>query len=811
MKLQLLFILVLTTTLFRQTHAQNGNGVISGQIKDPQSITLTGATVVLKSLSDSLSKQTRITDQNGVFAFTSLPKSIYTLNISNMGFLSCQISRLSIDEIQPAIRLPLIVLRPAAGQTLKEVMVTSKRPLIEQKIDRTVVNIIDAMISAANSNTLEVLAKSPGVMVGSNDDITLNGKNNVLVLIDDQPTYMSGQSLAAYLRSLPGGMLDKLELISNPPARYDANGNAIINIVLRKNQAAGCNGAVNLGYNQGVYARSNNALNTNYRTPKLNLFSNIGYSHDQNFSDQAYSRYFANSTILQNSSFAYLSDGWNGRIGMDYFASSKTAFGIILTGTTHPKTDLLNYTTSQYNSMMQLDSVGQGYTSEKYHSQNYGVNLNMQHQFNQAGSSLSINLDQLNYHTGSRQLSAADMYLSNGSLFSNQQRFFTFPSIIRIYAGKADYTLPLAGKAAFSAGLKSSYVSTDNQSNWFDQQGGNWVIDYSKSNHFHYNENINSAYVNLKKDWKRWTVQGGLRLENANAGGHQFSNPATPESSFSKHYISLFPSLYLLYKLNSSGNNTLILSYGRKIRRPSYQQLNPFLFFQDQYSYNGGNPGLAPSFTQYAELRYSYKQYFGLTVSYGSGNNGISSLTWAEASLFITRPFNYIDSHLFGVIPYVSLNPVNWWTLNLNAVILFQTIKGSASGVNIYQQISTHEIGTTNQFRLSRNWSAELDGFFPGRQTYGQSKNDAIYNISAGIQKKILKGQGTIRLNANDLLNSLTLHNQTLGIEGVSAFNTRSSDTRYIGLSFTYRFGKAVNARKRNDNGSAEEEKGRTN
>jgi len=254
-----------------------------------------------------------------------------------------------------------------------------------------------------------------------------------------------------------------------------------------------------------------------------------------------------------------------------------------------------------------------------------------------------------------------------------------------------------------------------------------------------------------------------------------------------------------------------VLSFSRRIRRPSYAQLNPFLLFQDQYSYNGGNTALVPSFTQYIELRYSYRQYLGLTLSYGGGNNGISPLTQAEGDQLITRPYNFIDNRLIGIIPYLNINPTNWWTLNLNAVILFQSIKGSASGVDLNQHVGTHEIETTNQFQLGKNWSAELDGFFPGGQTYGQSSSSAIYNISAGIQKKILKGQGTIRLFANDLFHTLDMHSQTLGIDGVSAFNTRSTDTRYVALSFSYRFGKAVNARKQKDSNSAEDEKDRTN
>lgn len=794
----LLLLILLNNITFAQSGAQ-----LSGLVKGAQNNTLTGATV-------RLNQQSKLTGADGRFSFNNLPFGIYKLVITHVGLKTYQIDSLKIDPAHLVINLPLIILQTSAAQTLKEVTIVSKKPLVEQLTDRVVVNI-DAMISAAGSNAIDLLGKSPGVVVNSSGDISLNGKNNVLVLIDDKPTYLSTQELAAYLRSLPGGMLDKLELISNPPAKYDANGNAIINIVLKRNQAAGFNGALNIGYNQGVYARINNALNVNYRTPKFNLFGNIGYNHDQNYSDQSYSRYFTGSAIRQTSRYTYTANGYNGRIGMDYFASPKTTIGFILSGSARPRYDLLNYAASRFNATNQPDSINSGYTSGRYQNRNYGANLNLQHKFDSAGKSLGVNLDLLNYSATANQQSLNASYLPDGSLANIAQRAFSFPSNIHIYSAKADYNQPMRGKAEFSAGIKSSYVSTNNQSNWFDKQEVNFMNNYNRSNHFSYAENISSAYINIKKDLQHWSVQAGLRAENTNANGRQYANPASPDSSFSKHYTNLFPSLFLLRKLDSAGNNTLVLSFSRRIRRPSYTQLNPFLFFVDQYSYNGGNTALVPSFTQYIELRYSYKQYFGLTLSYGGGNNGLNQLTQAEGDLLINRPYNFIESRLTGIIPYLNISPVSWWNLNLSAVILFQSIKGSAAGVYLNQHVNTHEIETTNQFQLGKNWSAELNGFFPGSQTYGQSSSGAIYNINGGIQKRILKRQGSIRLNVNDIFHSLDMHSQILGINGVSAFNTRSSDTRYLAISFSYRFGKVANARKRNDTSSAEDEKGRTN
>ena len=816
MKVRLVFLLVLAALTSHKSHAQNSAGKIAGVITDLQHNPLRGATAVLYLLSDTASKQTRIADKSGAFLFDHLPTGIYWLAVSCIGFKKYLAGHLNISDDIPAISLPVIIMQ-ASGSHLNEVVVTATKPLIEQKLDRTIVNV-DAMISAAGGNALDAISKSPGVIVDMNDNISLNGKSNVLVLIDDRPTYMTGQDLAAYLRSLPAGSLDKLELISNPPARYDASGGAVINIILKKNRAAGFNGAINIGYNQGVYGRSNDAFNINYRTPKFNLFSNLSYSLDQNYSKETFSRYFynhggsLNSAALQNSYYKYRAAGWNGRLGMDFFTGAKTTLGFMLTGSTRPRTDLLSYTDSQLNGNMLLDSVGKGYTGGNYRARNSGINLNMLHKFDNKGTQLAADADYLHFYADGDQLSPLAVYLADGSLSGEQRQEFLLPSEIDIYSGKADFTHPFAGKGEFDAGIKSSYVTTDNQLDWFNGDGTVFIPDYNKTNHFRYAENIDAAYVNLKKEWRRWGIQAGMRIENTNASGRQFSNPAIPDSSFIKTYTHLFPSVYLSYKLDSTGHNTLVLSFNERIRRPGYQQLNPFRFYHDQYTYTSGNPNLLPYYDRYYELKYSYRQYIGITAGYWAGNNESQPLTQAAGNIFITSPYNFINNRTYSLIPYFSLDPVPWWTFRLNAVLLYMLNNGSAAGVIIRQKANVHEIEIANELRLGHDWSAEADGFFPGKQSFGQSQGDkAGYNISGGLRKSILKGQGSISLNVNDLFNTFNFGTQTIGINRVSAFSTRQTDTRWVGVAFSYRFGKAANARKRNTNGSAEDEKGRTN
>ncbi len=816
MKLRSILALMMITGLTLTSYAQPPTGSIAGQVMDVRNKALTGATIRLRQWPDTAIEQHAVAGSGGAFIFNKLPQGAYTLTVTHVGYRSFQLGRINVNATQLSIILPPIILQPAADQTLKVIVITAKRPMVEQMIDRTVVNV-DAMISVAGGSALDALSKSPGVMVDLNDQISLNGKRGVLVLIDDRPTHLSGADLAAYLRSLPAGSVDKLELLSNPPARYDASGGAVINIVLKKNRPPGFSGSISLGYNQGVYTRSNDALNLNYHTPKFNVFGNISYGLDQNYSNQIVSRYFYQSNgaspavLLQDSYDVYRSVSWNGRAGIDYQMNPETTIGLMLTGTTRPKTDRLNYNNHQFLPNGLPDSSSTGANNAVYGWRNIGLNLNFQRKLNKAGSQLSADLDAVAFNSDGNQDAPVDQYNAAGVLTSERHIFLT-PAQVRIYSAKADYSRPITGKAEFSAGIKSSFVSNDNQLQWFEQTVGGLAADYSKSNHFRYTEQINSAYVNLKKSWQRWGIQGGLRAERTIADGHQFANPAIADSSFKKHYSGLFPSLYLSYRIDTGGRNTLVLSYNQRISRPGYQQLDPFLFYRDPYTYSSGNPNLVPYHTHYLELKYSYRQYIAISAGYWISDNQTGPVTQAEGKVFITRPFNYLRNRTYCIIPYFSFDPAPWWSVHANAVLLLIINKGSADGVTLNQKTNVHEIETSSELRLSKSWSAQIDGFFPGSQAFGQSRSDATYKIGAGIRKVVFNGNGTLSLNMNDIFNTAVSHSQTIGIDQVAAFSTRQTDSRRVGVAFSYRFGKSANDRKRNHNtGGVEEEKGRTN
>ncbi|HSC39136.1 MAG TPA: outer membrane beta-barrel family protein, partial [Chitinophagaceae bacterium] len=554
----------------------------------------------------------------------------------------------------------------------------------------------------------------------------------------------------------------------------------------------------------------------NYRDRKFNLFGNFSYSNARNFNNNNDRRYFYNkdeslrSFLQANSRYTWRSDAWNTRVGMDYFVSPKTTLGVMLTGTIRPKTDRLEYATNEYNDNMQLDSISTGYTDGSYHWKNGSMNLNFQHKFDSSGKTLTADMDYINYRSDSRQVSPNYLFLPDSNLSSSSDLLFLQPSNVNIWSVKADYTQPLKGKARFDAGFKSSYVTNDNQLGWYNRAGNLFAPDYSKSDHFIYRERINSAYLTVAKEWKRWAIQGGLRMENTQSKGHQLSNPVIADSAFTRRYSLLFPTLYTSYKLDSGGNNTLTLSYSRRVRRPGYQQLNPFLFYRDRYTYSSGNPGLLPEYGYYLDLRYNYKQYISVTLAYSWQQHLIYPTSRASGDLLITRPQNFSGRHSIGVIPNASFSPAKWWSVNLNALIIFFVNKSGVDSIQLPVNTNMHEVEVFNQFHFRKGWGAELTGFFPGRQSFGQSKSEGVYyNISAGIQKNILKSKGTLRLKMDDIFHTTTRNAKSVAIPQVTTYLTSQSDTRQLGLSFSYRFGKDINARKRNHNtgGAGDEEK----
>ncbi|RZM29109.1 MAG: hypothetical protein EOO88_06245 [Pedobacter sp.] len=697
---------------------------------------------------------------------------------------------------------------------LNEVVIKSTRPLIQMEIDRTVVNVA-SMISSASSNTLEVLEKTPGVTVDAQGNISLNGRSGVMVLIDGKQMYLSGSDLAAYLKSLPGGNLDKIELMDNPPARYDAAGNGIINIRLKKNRTAGMTGSVATGYNQGRYARTNNSINLNYSNKKINIFSNVGYSYDKNYGIDIYKRTYYDaggtiaSSILLDNEQQYYSNGFNGNLGMDYSPSDNTTYGLQLNLSTSTNDGRASSLSRNFG-LVELDSSGRGLSIADGTRQNIGSNLNVLHRFGKTGRELSADAGYLR-NTGSLDQSFENkMYETDGSMASRTDLFYDLPTYMTVYTIKSDYVHPLANKVKVEAGLKWSLVENDHENDAYLLSGNQQLIDHTRSNHFKYQEGFAAAYVSGQKTWKQLGIQLGLRAEHTYGLGQQLGNTVVSGSTFENQYTRLFPTVFINYKLDTVSANTLNFSLTRRINRPNYQYMNPFVFVRDQFTQTTGNPDILPQYQYRYELRWQHKRFLRMAVSYNRFTNVIFQTTNVVNGIFITRPENVKQGYMFITSTGLTLDPFNWWNFNAEIWAARLGLEGTAYGEQLNPKIYAARINVINQLRFGKGWSGEFGGYYASRDLNGQTVTAGMIRTNAELQKKIWKDKGSIRLNMEDIFHSWKYENSSVSLKQAYFFQTSESDTQRIGFSFTYNFGNELFARKsKHRNNALDEEKSR--
>jgi len=751
-------------------------------------------------------------DTGGYFKFDVVDKGDYLVKISAVGMDSIMVA-VTLSNIK-TVQLPDIVVSSNIT-TLKEVTIVSKKPLIEQKIDRTVLNV-DALISNAGTTALEVLEKSPGVMVDEQSgNISLKGKSGVVIFIDDKPTYLSGEDLQNYLRSLPSSTLDQVEIMTNPPAKYDAAGNAgVINIRTKKSKVKGFNGGFSLAYLQGVKAKTNNSFNFNYRDNKFNFFGTVSYNVRNNFNYLDIDRRYENTDGSTNSYFRQHNDITNTgqvvntKIGADYYQSEKTTWGIVLNGMYRPSTNNFSNTSRLLNAESQLDSVILAHNRENDHFKNGGINLNYRHEFDKNGKELTADIDYIVYQNDRKQLFNNESYLPDMTLISQDQLTGTLPSDIRIYSAKTDYTHPLSNGLKLAMGLKSSYTKTDNLAVYTNTVNNVTTPDYDKSNHFIYKENINAAYLNLNQDFKKLSIQAGLRVENTGSNGHQLGNAMRPDSAFKRNYTDLFPTFYLSYKLDTAGNNQLGLKYGRRINRPFYQDLNPFITPLDKFTYYVGNPLLNPAYSNNFELSHTFKNRITTTISYGKTKDDADETIQILNGIYYSRPGNIGSTITKSISVDAGFDPTTWFNLHIYAEVTANEFKSAFYTGLLDTKGTFYYVQPVLQFTLSKSWNAQLDGFYQSKITYAQFVLGSRGQVNGGISKKV-SASTTLKLTVNDIFYSYRNTGVINNLALAEASYHNRNDTRLAVLTLSYRFGKAINNQRQHEANGAETEKNR--
>ncbi len=741
------------------------------------------------------------TDSTGAFTISGINEGEYGLLASFIGYRSIT-AKISISEGLNDIGE--IYLEPDT-EMLESAVITARRPVIEQKLDKLVMNVAEA-VSTEGSNGSDILRKAPGVTIDFDGNVKLNG-TSVAVWIDGRPSNLSGKELEVLLQSTDGTSIDRIEIMAHPSAKYDAaGGGGIINIVTKKNFMEGFNGSANLSYGGMYFDRynqsANGSLNLNYRGKKTNTFLTYSGGYDDMSvgieSESLYGEDYGYS-MLTKSDILFKSTNHMFRAGNDWYINDRNIFGVIVNGTFRNSTqESYGDSFTEHRHLSDLLSRQASTISNPSDFKNASANLNYTHTFDKTKmQELTLNADYsyFDIYNGSYQkdifenIPGMTLPAGDSSMFRQDAG-----QKLQIWSAKADYQQVFWQTGLLEAGLKWSRTITDNNSIREDFLGGAWSRNDSLSNMFTYDEQIAAAYISAAKSFgQKWAVKIGLRGEYTFAAGDWKSH----DSKTTKSYFNLFPTVFASYMPTQKWR--IAASYTRRISRPGYNQLNPFRTYIGSNSYLEGNPDLGPQLSDQVSLTVGYGQHLNLSLMYMHNSSlimqtpgvdpvsGVQSLVWE----------NFGTQEIAGGSLSVSELPVfKWLTLSAN---YFAAYNSNTNTSGDYSSGSFMQSFYANlNFLLPKDWKIEFGGFGSGNMEVGYMKIKPMYMLNAGIKKNLWEGRGTLALNVQDLLRSMNtdIYSYTDGIRTYSI--SQRNNIQKVTLSFSYRFGQNKAVRRRN-------------
>ncbi|TDO19974.1 outer membrane beta-barrel protein [Pedobacter duraquae] len=696
---------------------------------------------------------------------------------------------------------------------LDEVKVSTRKKIIERKVDRTIINIAQ-LANVAGIDVLDLLGKLPGLRVTDDGNINLMGKG-VTVYVDGKLTYLSGNDLAAYLKSMPVDLLDKIELMPNPSAKYDAAGSGgVVNIITKKNKQEGYNigAAANLG--KGFYRKANGSVNMNYRQGKFNFFGNAGVGAPKDFENSSSTRRFLTSqgfpisTLSQENEITYTRYNSNLKLGADYYLNTKTTMGIIMNAANNTVEERGHNTNLRFSRFIYPDSSVISINNVNNRFRNKLLNLNITHQFDSLGSELSVDMDYGKYRTQIDQVFSNSTFSDIGLPTNNTRISGMLPRDITIYSAKADFSYPSKKGIAFNSGIKISKVATDNKAEYFKGKIGGEQPDSERSNHFRYHEIISAAYMEGYQELGEFAFKVGLRIEDTQANGHQLGNSIMPDSTFNRKYANLFPSLFISFKPDKENKHQFFLNFGRRIGRPGYDKLNPFLTLVQRYNHVSGNPFLQPDFTNNFELSHVFKEQLNTVAYYSDLSNISGQVIRTYGDVYVQRPENTGSLQITGLMITYNKDIFKWWNadLSVNPERIHMNVLLDSKRVDTTYY--AHSLNWFNRLTIGKNCTAELVLNWGGRTFSGQNTTKGIAALRAGIRKQFFKGKATIGVSASDLFYSAITQGQVINVAGSDGIYRNRKDSRTVMLSLSYKMSRNAKdtKRPRDRNGARDEQ-----
>jgi hypothetical protein len=798
-QLLLLLFLFICATSFSQN-------LVKGSITDSAKVPIPFCAMTLLNAKDSSQVKGNISNDNGDFIFENITSGSYFIKFSSVGFKEGTSSIFKIDSLSH-LELGPQILR-LEGINLQEVSVSAIKRAVEFKGGNIIVNVDGSPIAIGN-NLYDLLSRLPGVTI-VDDVISLQGKANVRILIDDRMQQFSGIQLINLLKSLSASSIDKIEILKNPPSKYDAAGSGLINIKTKKAKIVGSSGSVFLSYSQGFYANKDGGFSLNYKGKKVVLFSNFNSGNDEFRYTSVYNKKvsfnglttdFHQVTYERNTTNSIFMD-----VGADWYLNKRNTVGIKVEASHGINTPLRHGNNFLSNSDLGYNRLQ--FSSSRPNTWNFiNYNLNYEHRFDSLGTLIRFSSD------------FSDNYDLNDAIFENHfidssNSEILDPKIFKtkndlhftILSSKLDFEKQLTKSLKLEAGLKgnqqkmlSDYIFTR-----LNAITGNYDIDTNYSNIFSYNEQILAGYAYLQKQYKKVNFQLGARGENTLIKTESISRSI----GFNRQYFNIFPNLSMDY--NPTEKNSFQVSYNRRIERPNFMAFNPYKYYVNLFVSFQGNPYLTPQYFNAFDFTHGYKHKVYNSISYSQVEHIFYSYPVQNDSTKETmgRQGNLSNCYMFSHNLFVQMDIAKWWSMSCNTTVSYLTFSGNIDG-NEYSGTSfQYYVFLNSQFVLPRNFRIELNGQYiaPGNVIIYNNSNRWGLNIA--IKKSFFKNKLNLVVGGNDVFYTMKVLN-TVSYLNMQSNLINTNDTQRYKISLNYNFGK-IRVEKRNTK-SNEEEKRRLN
>lgn len=744
---------------------------IKGRVVDVNKEGIGLATATIHKSGQSKALRPTQTDTAGYFVLTAIEKGDYVISLSAVGMDSLSIS-ISLAGT-PEIQLPELVLSSKVMQ-LNQVNITDQKPMLERKIDRMVFNISNS-IAAQGVDLSQALALTPMLRVTDNS-ISIVGKSGVAVMINDRILNIGGSDLINYLKSLRSDDVEKIEVITTPPAKYEAQGNSgLINIVLKKNQSMGWSGNASTSFQQTTYAGYANNLNLNYQSNKISSSFKLR-QYDRTMRPTEEINVLGMNAILSTDSRKDMIYGYGGNLSTNYQINKNADVGFIYdVGKLFYDKDISNRTVYQTNQI--TDSILNTFSEQRNPTFSQTLNLYYDQNLDTAGKKLSVGFNYfstlpknlVDFETTSEQTMMTDIVRNYSDLN------------YKIWSTQVDLTLPYSW-ADVESGLRFTNFDNNSDIGYYNLTGSNYQLDPSKSNLFDYNEKNAAGYFSLQKDLsKKWSAKVGLRYEYSIVDGLSTTTGETNNSRYGK----LFPSIYLSFKPKI--DHTISFSYSKRINRPNFRALNPFRWYSNPYTYYTGNPFLQPSFNDNFELSYLYKGILSFTFFEQKLSNGFGGIVEVDKNIKVLNFRNYLTQYTTGADATLVLKPFSWW--ENREIVSFNFVHGTSTLQEVsLQEGSSFYYSTNNTFTLNKTLNIFLNFWHTLPSTQGNVYSQSIYDLSAGIKVTMLNNKLRLNASAEDLLKS-TVSKGNVYYQNFTQTYNNYYDSRKFSLSLTYTFG----------------------